>query len=255
MTISFEEIEMWYDDLSPNGQWLVDEVRRLHLGEEAFIAEQQRLNQRFQDVYNTLKRVSINPNEPEELLQLANKLVNELIRLRATEAAPLSDFDRVGTIIEAVGQKVYDERARKDITWLTQEIAKLRALVKWVNQQLDISNTGVWVPSEFRDNTREIVNKTVARAQSQATELAEIHDILAEALGYEKAPTTEEDPNCPCPGQYITGEHTAVTMAMQAARWISRFSNMFMDKDTLRLVKKTHKALSKLLEAEENFDE
>jgi hypothetical protein len=53
--------------------------------------------------------------------------------------------------------------------------------------------------------------------QGQAVELNEVHDTLAEALGYQKAPTLEEDPDCPCPGDYVTGEHTAATLAAEAA--------------------------------------
>jgi hypothetical protein len=57
------------------------------------------------------------------------------------------------------------------------------------------------------------------------TELNEVHDILAEGLGYQKAPTLEEDPQCPCPGSYITGDHTAATLAAEAARKLARRQN------------------------------
>ena len=50
------------------------------------------------------------------------------------------------------------------------------------------------------------------------SEEAAIHDLAAEALGYQRAPSLEEDPNCPCPGQFITGEHTAQTLVMELVK-------------------------------------
>jgi hypothetical protein len=55
----------------------------------------------------------------------------------------------------------------------------------------------------------------ILRIKGQTKELSEIHDILAEALGYHK--DAEDDLNSPCPGDYVTGAHTAVTLAMEAA--------------------------------------
>lgn len=47
------------------------------------------------------------------------------------------------------------------------------------------------------------------------TELMETERILAKALGY---PRGDGGPNDPTGGDFITGEHTAVTLAMEAAR-------------------------------------
>ena len=211
MTDKFEQLESCYDDLSPNGKWLIDEVRRLRAEREiAFNA-----HQRLQAAWSKLAGVG-NTTSPD-LLDMIDSVVGELTELRQGAAAPLSDRDKLGTIIENVSEKVYDKQARTDIVWLAQEIARLRALVKWVNHQL---SSHIWIPDIDRENTREAVKKATHHLKGQATELAEIHNILAEALGYEKAPSAEEDPDCPCPGQYITGEHISVTLAMEAARKI-----------------------------------
>lgn len=61
----------------------------------------------------------------------------------------------------------------------------------------------------------ELVNTAVYRHRGIGTELAKIHDLAAEALGYTRAPTAVEDPNCPCPEQFITGDHTSQTLVME----------------------------------------
>lgn len=68
------------------------------------------------------------------------------------------------------------------------------------------------------DDIDVLLTAIIRQRRGAMTELSEIHDVLAEALGYQKAPTLEEDPNCPCPGGYITGDHTAGTLAMEAAK-------------------------------------
>lgn len=62
----------------------------------------------------------------------------------------------------------------------------------------------------------------VLRTRDRA-HLIELHDIeraLAEALGYPKDAVA--DPNSPCPGEYVTGDHTACTLAIEAARELAR---------------------------------
>lgn len=230
MTDKFEQLEAYFEDLSDNGKWLIDEVRRLRSEQGITFDKQRQLNQRLHNIWARLHPV-VDHNHSADLLVIVDIVVAELTQLRAKEAAPLSDYDRVGKIMENVSKKVYDKQARTDIVWLTQEISKLRGLVKWVNNQLDASTTGTWVPSAHRDNTREIVKISTHHLRGRASELAKIHDILAEALGYEKAPTAEEDPNCPCPGAYITGDHTSETLAMEAARNIQQLQQ---ENDVLR---------------------
>jgi len=174
----FAELDELYADLSSNGQWLLDEVRRLRKREE--------------------------------------ELLNEL-----DDVVPLSDLDRVNKIVENVSGKVYDRQAREDITWLVQQLGATRSLIKSVNRQL-----GGLIYTSMPENTREIINTVAHHLRGNRTELAEVHDLLAEVLGYQKAPTLEEDPNCPCPGQYITGDHIAVTLAMEATRLISNLRLM-----------------------------
>lgn len=72
------------------------------------------------------------------------------------------------------------------------------------------------------DDLCTLLGAIIHQRRGALTELAEIHDVLAEALGYQKAPTLEEDPNCPCPGDYVTGDHTAATLAAEAARKLTR---------------------------------
>lgn len=202
------KLERFFDD----SRWLITELRRLQAGEEVMRNEQRRLNQRLNDVWDRLHTIA-RTGSPD-LFGIIDSVVNELIDLRANAAPPLSDTDRVGRIIENVSAKVYDKQAREDIVWLTQEIARLRKLVKNVNQRL---RQMVWVSPEHQDNTHELVTGAVRHIKGNRTELMNTHDILAQALGYEKAPTAEEDPNCPCPGDYVTGEHTTETLAMQMA--------------------------------------
>lgn len=226
MTDKFEQLEAYYEDLSDNGKWLIDEIRRLRSEQEAFINEQARLNKIFSTVYDKLNTVA--GFNSIHLMDIVDDVIDELTQLRAKEAAPLSDYDRVGKILENVSEKVYDKQARTDIVWLTQEIGKLRGLVKWINRRF---NVDPWVPDADSGNTRLIVDRAAHHLRGRASELAKIHDILAEALGYEKAPTAEEDPNCPCPGDYITGDHTSETLAMQAARNIQQLQQ---ENDVLR---------------------
>lgn len=44
-------------------------------------------------------------------------------------------------------------------------------------------------------------------------ELAQVEDVLAEGLGYERSDGGPDDPNG---GGYLTGDHTALTLAMEA---------------------------------------
>lgn len=192
---------------------MVQEIEQLRAGQTAFINEQKRLNQLLHEVWEALEPI---PNTTyADIVAHAKAVVAELLEFRADAATPLSDNDRVGEILANVSGKLYDKKAREDMVWLTTEISRLRQLIKWVNQRL---TKNMWVAETDRDNTRAIVDGVVHHSTSRAKELAKIHDILAEALGYEKAPTLEEDPACPCPGDYITGEHTAETLAVEAAQ-------------------------------------
>ena len=239
MTDKFEQLEAYYEDLSDNGKWLINEIRRLRSEQEAFINEQARLNKIFNTVYDKLSTVA--GSNSIHLTDVVDDMIDELTQLRAKEAAPLSDYDRVGKILENVSEKVYDKQARTDIVWLTQEIGKLRGLVKWINRRF---NVDLWVPDADSGNTRLIVDRAAHHLRGRASELAKIHDILAEALGYEKAPTAEEDPNCPCPGDYITGDHTSETLAMQAARKIKELQqeNGTLASERNRLLDRIHEA-------------
>lgn len=119
----------------------------------------------------------------------------------------MANTDRLGEILENVNTKVYDRKARQDITWLSTAIGELRREIKTLARAMGM----------IVDQTPQIiVARAVRSIQGQAAELAEIHDLLAEALGYHK--DAEDDPNSPCPGDYVTGDHTAVTLASEAAK-------------------------------------
>lgn len=100
---------------------------------------------------------------------------------------------------------------------LVEEVERLRAGRNVALKTL-ISDEGWPQTSDLGTAARYMAHQR----RGALTELAEIHDVLAEALGYQKAPTLEEDPNCPCPGAYVTGNHTAASLAVEAARKLAR---------------------------------
>lgn len=102
----------------------------------------------------------------------------------------------------------------------TDRLENIKARYPRLHPQTD---TGWLVAEVERLRLRgTLLGAIIYQRRGALTELAEIHDILAEALGYHKAPTLEEDPNCSCPGDYITGDHTAATLAVEAARKLAR---------------------------------
>lgn len=107
------------------------------------------------------------------------------------------------------------DRLRANQVVLDGELRVLQALLEKINNRLGAQ---VWVPSHSAQDTDYIVSKTIHHLNGNRRELAEIHDLAAEALGYQRAPSLEEDPNCPCPGQFITGEHTAQTLVMELVK-------------------------------------
>ncbi len=219
---------------------LVEEVKQLRAGQEAFISEQKRLNQLLHEVWTVLDPAGY--THIMGVVDIAKAVVAELLEFRAE---PLSDNDQVGEILANVSGKLYDKKACEDMVWLTTEISRLRQLIKWVNQRL---TKNMWVAETDRDNTRAIVDGVVHHFTRRAKELAKIHDILAEALGYEKAPTLEEDPDCPCPGNYITGDHTAETLAVEAAQMLESRQDHINS-----LSQSVDQAVSQILELEHVF--
>lgn len=123
----------------------------------------------------------------------------------------MTDTDRLSEILENISAKVYDKRAREDITWLSTTIGELRREIKTLAYAV-----GSGTSQGAERTPKSIVAQAIRRIKGQGKELAEIHDLLAEALGYHK--DAEDDPNSPCPGDYVTGDHTSVTLAMEAAK-------------------------------------
>jgi hypothetical protein len=116
-----------------------------------------------------------------------------------------------------------------DISWLISEVERLRAernsaineasrLHSRLTSIYDSLSKEMHRAALNSDDLGTLLTAVIHQRRGAMTELHEIHDILAEALGYQKAPTLEEDPNCPCPGAYVTGDHTAASLAAEAAR-------------------------------------
>jgi hypothetical protein len=100
-----------------------------------------------------------------------------------------------------------------DTLWLIREVQRLRA--EQIRAVGKLKGTEGWPRT---DDLCALIDHITYQRRGAITELAEIHDTLANALGYQKAPTLEEDPNCPCPGAYATGDHTAASLAAEAAK-------------------------------------
>lgn len=133
-------------------------------------------------------------------------------------------YDRFGTGLDDI-----------DSLWLIKEVERLRAeRTSAVNEATRLHNRITHIHSALAkemswaalgpDDLGTLLTAVINQRRGALTELAEIHDILAAALGYQKAPTLEEDPNCPCPGDYVTGDHTAASLAIEAARELKRMT-------------------------------
>lgn len=121
-----------------------------------------------------------------------------------------------------------------DVMWLVSEVERLHAeRDSAINEASRLHSRLTSIHRSLSDamfssgilrltDLGTLLTTVIHQRRGAMTELNEIHDILAEALGYQKAPTLEEDPNCPCPGAYVTGEHTAASLAVEAAKKLAR---------------------------------
>jgi hypothetical protein len=107
-----------------------------------------------------------------------------------------------------------------DVRWLIAQVEKLRYQLNYVETRLRADL--IFSPTT---DIQSLVDSVIHQRRGAMTELNDVHDILAEALGYQKAPGLEEDPQCPCPGQYVTGDHTAASLALTAAKQL-QMANM-----------------------------
>lgn len=123
-----------------------------------------------------------------------------------------------------------DDRIGPDssLRWLIKEVDRLRAQQDKKAEELKVLYTllerivarlgEAFVINPVITDPDQLTSMAIHRWQGVGTELAEIHDLAAEALGYQRAPSLEEDPNCPCPNSFITGDHTAQTLVMELVK-------------------------------------
>jgi hypothetical protein len=126
------------------------------------------------------------------------------------------DIKTVFTQADADGRIAQDSPCR----WLIGEVARLREDVdrrKAKQVRMYAAMTKARGFSSDIGNER-LLTLLLYQREGALTELNEIHDITAEALDYQRAPSREEDPNCPCPGDSMTGEHTAQSLVMELVR-------------------------------------
>lgn len=120
-----------------------------------------------------------------------------------------------------------------DISWLISEVERLRVernsvITEATHLHYQLGSIYDSLSKEMHraafnsDDLGTLLTAVIHQRRGAMTELNEIHDILAKALDYQKAPTLEEDPNCLCPGAYVTGDHTAASLAVEAAKKLSR---------------------------------
>jgi hypothetical protein len=98
-----------------------------------------------------------------------------------------------------------------DALWLMEEVMRLRHQIDNIRTQL----SGALV-SIRSDDILVLIGSVLHQRRGAITELNDIHDILAEALGYSQ--DALDDPESPCPGAWVTGDHTAASLALEAAK-------------------------------------
>lgn len=125
---------------------------------------------------------------------------------------------------------------------LVLEVEDLRTIVDGAVSKLA---SLVWASPSYKPDLLGFIDVFARHLTGNRKELAEIHNILAEALGYHK--DAEDDLNSPCPGQYVTGEHTSETLAAEAATKIKRLKEL---RDTLGRCVDRENARIKELECE-----
>lgn len=156
-------------------------------------------------------------------------LRDELERLRASNPPPpgpdwdSSLFQVSGTVLYSEGEPLVMCVSPGLARDLAADLAARRAvalpLVRAADQWRE--NHAAECERQFEALERQLKNQRdelELLRQRDRGHLQERHDterVLAEALGYHKAP--EDDPDSPCPGEYATGEHTITTLATEAA--------------------------------------
>ena len=118
--------------------------------------------------------------------------------------------DRLPDIKASCHARVYGP-AVSDVSWLIAEVERLRNQIESIRAYLSEALGG-----HHSSSILTLLDSVLHQRRGAMTELAEIHDILAEALGYRQ--DALDDPNSPCPGAWVTGDHTAASLALEAAK-------------------------------------
>lgn len=152
-----------------------------------------------------------------------------------------------------------------DTLWLIVEVERLRAeRASAMNEATRLHNRLTHIHSALSkempsaallpDDLGTLLTAVLHQRRGAMTELGEVHDILAEGLGYQKAPTLEEDPDCPCPGDYVTGDHTAASLALEAAKHL-RGRGVIRNADLAQQLDTAKKRLEDNRAARENYEQ
>jgi hypothetical protein len=100
-----------------------------------------------------------------------------------------------------------------DVSWLVSEVERLRAEISAIRSRLAKAMPGQTFDA---DSLFILLDAVLYQRRGAMIELSEIHDVLAEALGYTQ--DALDDPESPCPGGWVTGDHTAASLTLEAAR-------------------------------------
>lgn len=103
--------------------------------------------------------------------------------------------------------------AESDTGWLIAEIERLHTQTLAIRSRLAKAMPGRTFDA---DSLFVLLDAVLYQRRWAMIELGEIHDILAEGLGYTQ--DALDDPESPCPGAWVTGDHTAASLALEAAR-------------------------------------
>ena len=155
-------------------------------------------------------------------------LIGEVDRLRFRDTITTGELNVLSAIVERIVTRVSEITLQNPVTTdpiemveqIISEIVTLRESKAALVDQNKKYYTLLRNEHLSRESSHlgQLIDSVVHQRRGALTELAEIHDLAAEALGYQRAPTVEEDPNCPCPGDFMTGEHTAQKLVMELVR-------------------------------------
>jgi hypothetical protein len=133
--------------------------------------------------------------------------------------------DKLAEIKESL--ELVDDRIGPDssLRWLVKEVDRLRFKDNVTTGELKVLETLVermvtrlgegFIVNPVSVEPLALASSCVYKYRGLLSEQAAIHDLAAEALGYEQAPSLEDDPKCPCPEAFNTGDHTAQTLVME----------------------------------------